>query len=78
MPKFQDQQHCYGILCIALFGSKKGLWACYCSLKKKPILMNCDCKASKLHAISPNLSNATLICMHQHQEHLQHHPQQHS
>jgi hypothetical protein len=48
------------------YGSEKGQWACYCSFKKKPTLVNCDYKASKLHVISPNLSNAALICMHQH------------
>jgi hypothetical protein len=74
MQKIQDQQHCYGILCITLFGYKKGLWAsCYSSFKK-PMFVNCNCKVFKLHVVFPNLSNATLICMHQHQEH----PQQHS
>jgi hypothetical protein len=57
MPKFQDQQHCYGILCITLFGCEKGLWVGCCSPKKNPKLVNCDCKASKLHVVFPNLSN---------------------
>jgi hypothetical protein len=53
---------------------KKGYGLVVVHLFKKPTLANYNCKASKLHVVSPNLSNAALIYMHQHQEHLQHHP----